>query len=121
MEQEGAVARIKKDRYVLPDTADLFPASSTSTTRDTRSSSTKEAAGSDLFITAENTWTALHGDRVLARVNREGFVDARERRYRGPGAGQRREGRVIRILKRANETVVGTLQQSKQIFLRRRG
>ena len=51
---------------------------------------------------------------MLARVNREGFVDARERRYRGPGAGQRREGRVIRILKRANETIVGTLQKSKQ-------
>ena len=117
LEQEGAVARIKKDRYVLPDTADLFPGVIHFNDKGYAFViNEKKDGGSDLFITAENTWTALHGDRVLARVNREGFIDARERRYRGPGAGQRREGRVIRILKRANETVVGTLQQSKQKF-----
>ena len=117
MEQEGAVARIKKDRYVLPDAADLFPGVIHFNDKGYAFVINEKKDGqSDLFITAENTWTALHGDRVLARVNREGFVDARERRYRGPGAGQRREGRVIRILKRANETVVGTLQKSKQFF-----
>ena len=117
MEQEGAVARIKKDRYVLPDTADLFPGVIHFNDKGYAFVIREETPGqSDLFITAENTWVALHGDRVLARVNREGFVDAKERRYRGPGAGQRREGRVIRILKRASETVVGTLQKSKQFF-----
>ena len=114
LEQEGAVARIKKDRYVKPDAADLFPGVIHFNDKGYAFVISETPGQSDLFITAENTWTALHGDRVLARVNREGFVDARERRYRGPGAGQRREGRVIRILKRANETIVGTLQKSKQ-------
>ena len=116
MEQEGAVARIKKDRYVQPDTADLFPGVIHFNDKGYAFVISETPGQSDLFITAENTWVALHGDRVLARVNREGFVDAKERRYRGPGAGQRREGRVIRILKRASETVVGTLQKSKQFF-----
>ncbi len=116
MEQEGAVARIKKDRYVKPDTADLFPGVIHFNDKGYAFVISETPGQSDLFITAENTWVALHGDRVLARVNREGFVDAKERRYRGPGAGQRREGRVIRILKRASETVVGTLQKSKQFF-----
>jgi ribonuclease R len=116
MEQEGAIARIKKDRYVLPDTADLFPGVIHFNDKGFGFVINETAGQPDLFIAAENTWTALQGDRVLARVMQEGFVDARGRRYRGPGAGQRREGRVIRILQRANETVVGTLQRSKQFF-----
>ena len=116
MEQQGTVARIKKDRYVLPDTADLFPGVVQFNDKGFAFVISETAGQADLFISAENTWTALQGDRVLARVMEEGYVDARGRRYRGPGAGQRREGRVIRILTRANETVVGTLQRSKQFF-----
>ena len=116
MEQEGAVARIKKDRYVRPDAADLFPGVIHFNDKGYAFVISETPGMSDLFITAENTWVALHGDRVLARVNREGYVDAKDRRFRAPAAGQRREGRVIRILKRANETVVGTLQKSKQFY-----
>ena len=116
MEQEGAVARIKKDRYVLPDTADLFPGVIHFNDKG-YAFVINEKNGPDRPVHHRRKHLdALHGDRVLARVNREGFIDARDRRYRGPGAGQRREGRVIRILKRANETVVGTLQKSKQFF-----
>ena len=114
MELEGSVARIKKDRYVQPDAADLFPGVIKFSDKGYAFVVSATSSDPDLFIAAENTWTALHGDKVLARVHRDGFVDARERRYRGPEAGQRREGRVIRILQRANETVVGTLQKSKQ-------
>ena len=114
MEVSGAVARIKKDRYVQPDAADLFPGVIKFNDKGYAFVVSETPGQQDLFIAAENTWVALHGDKVLARVNRDGFVDARDRRYRGPEAGQRREGRVIRILQRANETVVGTLQKSKQ-------
>ncbi len=116
MEQEGAVARIKKDRYVRPDAADLFPGVIHFNDKGYAFVISEKPGQPDLFITAENTWVALHGDRVLARVNREGYVDAKDRRYRAPGAGQRKEGRVIRILKRASETVVGTLQKSRQFY-----
>ncbi len=48
---------------------------------------------SDLFVAATNVRGALHGDRVVARVERRG--------PRGP------EGRVIRVLERANQRLVG--------------
>ncbi len=116
MEQEGAIARIRKERYVLPDTADLFPGVITFNDKGFAFVINETKGQPDLFISAENSATALQGDRVLARVIQEGFIDARGRRYRGPGAGERKEGRVIRILQRANDTVVGTLQRSKQFF-----
>jgi ribonuclease R len=47
----------------------------------------------DLFVAAANIREALHGDRVVARVERHG--------PRGP------EGRIIRVLERANERIVG--------------
>jgi ribonuclease R len=48
----------------------------------------------DIYVAAPNLKEALHGDRVVARI---------ERRH----AADRVEGRIIRILERANGTVVG--------------
>nr|MBA2432954.1 ribonuclease R [Chthoniobacterales bacterium] len=64
----------------------------------------------DLFIAAENTGTAMHGDRVVARISRD------ERPGRGRGGPTRQEGRIIRILERAHDTIVGTLQHSQNFF-----
>jgi ribonuclease R len=50
----------------------------------------------DIYIAAGNLLEAMHGDRVVARVERQ--------TPRGP------EGRVIRILQRSNETVVGRFE-----------
>mgnify|MGYP001797039190 CR=1 FL=1 len=52
----------------------------------------------------------MNGDRVVARIARDGGY-ARPRR---PGKGP--EGRVIRILERAHDTIVGTLQQTRNFF-----
>src|SRR5437016_4840307 len=61
----------------------------------------------DIFIAAENTGTAMHGDRVVARMS----PDEPSGRIKG-----RREGRVIRILERAHDTIVGTLQRSRNFY-----
>lgn len=114
LETSGQIARIRKDRYVIPEAADLFTGVIKFSDKGYAFVVNDDSGAEDLYIAAENTWVALHGDRVVARVMHEGFVDARGRRYRGPGAGTRREGRVIRILQRAHETIVGTLQRSKQ-------
>src|SRR5206468_3423852 len=63
--------------------------------------------GPDVFIAAENIGTAMHGDRVVARISR----DTPDDRIKG-----RREGRVIRILERAHDTIVGTLQRSRNFY-----
>src|SRR5437899_6458551 len=49
----------------------------------------------------------MHGDRWVARISPE----ARYGRTKG-----RREGRVIRILEAAHDTIVGTLQHSRNFY-----
>src|SRR6266508_3826369 len=51
-------------------------------------------AGGDVYISGANLNEAMHGDRVVVRIER-----IKE--------GGRAEGRVIRIIERANESIVG--------------
>ena len=106
MEQEGAIARIRKDRYVLPQEANLC----TGILRVSRGGNARLDCGTEphIFVPAEKTSVAMNGDRVVARL----IFDARQR---GPRQGQP-AAEVIRILERANNTIVGTLQSSKRFF-----
>ncbi|HKP03079.1 MAG TPA: ribonuclease R [Chthoniobacterales bacterium] len=109
MEQAGEIARIRKNRYVLPSEADLVTGT-LSVHQAGYAFLPRETPGEqDLFIAAENTGTAMHGDKVVARITRD------ERFARAKGR-DRAEGRVIRILERAHDTIVGTLEQSKNFF-----
>ncbi|MEP6938068.1 MAG: ribonuclease R [Chthoniobacterales bacterium] len=110
MEQAGEIARIRKNRYVLPAEADLVTGTLHVHQAGYGFLSTGKAGQQDLFISVENTGTAMHGDVVVARITRD------ERYTRAKGGGARPEGRVIRILKRAHDTLVGTLQQSRNFF-----
>jgi ribonuclease R len=107
LERAGEIARIRKDRYVLPAEADLVTGTLSIHQKGFGFLTTETPGQPDIFIPAENTGTAMHGDRVVARINRD--VSPRRARDRH----ERNEGRVIRILERARDTVVGTLQQSR--------
>src|SRR5438876_285105 len=50
----------------------------------------------DIYIAAANLTEAMHGDRVLARVERE--------------TPRGLEGRIVRIVERAHDTVVGRFE-----------
>jgi len=107
LEHAGQIARIRKNRYVLPAEADLV-AGKLSIHQVGYGFLIPEAAGGpDIFIAAENIGTAMHGDRVVARIS----PDTPHDRIKG-----RREGRVIRILERAHDTIVGTLQRSRNFY-----
>jgi ribonuclease R len=108
LEQEGEIARIRKNRYVQPDAADLVTGRLSVHEAGYAFLTNDKPGQADLFIAAENTGTAMHGDCVVARIIR----GAEFSRARTPRA----EGRVIRILTRANETIVGTLQQTRNFF-----
>jgi ribonuclease R len=56
----------------------------------------------DLFIPPDQLGDAMHGDKVIARIERR---DTRGRQ--APGSAARAEGRVVRVLGRAHPTVVG--------------
>src|SRR6266702_1803310 len=58
----------------------------------------------DVFIPRDAVEDAMHGDHVLARIQRTG----------GVAGAQRAEGRIIRILGRAHPTVVGLFRYGPQ-------
>src|SRR5438552_8504191 len=107
LERAGEIARIRRERYVLPAEADLI-AGKLSIHQVGYGFLVPETSGEpDVFIAAENIGNAMHGDRVVVRISR----DAPYGRIKG-----RREGRVIRILERALDTIVGTLQRSRNFY-----
>jgi ribonuclease R len=107
LERAGEIARIRKNRYVLPPAADLITGKLHIHQAGYGFLISEKPGEPDIFIAAENTGTAMHGDRVVARISR----DAPYGRIKG-----RREGRVIRILERAHDTIVGTLQHSRNFY-----
>src|SRR5881397_3728157 len=107
LERAGEIARIRKNRYVLPAEADLVAGKLSIHQAGYGFLSPEKSGETDVFIAAENIGTSMHGDRVVARISR----DEPYSRIKG-----RREGRVIRILERAHDTIVGTLQRSRNFY-----
>src|SRR5216110_427520 len=107
LERSGEIARIRKNRYVLPAEADLVTGTLSIHQAGYGFLITEKPGEADIFVAAENTGTAMHGDRVVARITR----DPAYARTKG-----RREGRVIRILERAHDTIVGTVQLSRNFY-----
>jgi ribonuclease R len=116
LERAGEIARIRKNRYVLPAEADLVTGTLSIHQAGYGFLTTGTPGQPDIFIAAENTGTAMPGDRVVARINRD--VPPKRAKVRAGLAFRRgrSEGRVIRILERARDTVVGTLQQSRNFY-----
>jgi ribonuclease R len=107
LERAGEIARIRKDRYVLPAEADLVIGKLSVHPAGYGFLTSEKSGEPDVFIAAENVGTAMHGDRVVGRISPD------------PPAGRikgRREGRVIRILERAHDTIVGTVQRSRSFY-----
>jgi ribonuclease R len=98
LEVEGAVVRIRKDRYVLPQVAQLVAGRIEFHRNGTAHLIAEKEGQADVFIGGENCGTALHGDQVVVRLE-----DTR---------GPRLEGSVIRIVERKTLRTVGTLQKS---------
>src|ERR1043166_5568077 len=111
LERSGAIARIRKNRYILPAEADLVTGKLSLHQAGYGFLVSEKSGEPDTFVAAENTGTAMHGDREVVRVNRdESYARSLRARHGRP------EGRVIRILERAHDTIVGTLQQSRNFF-----
>ncbi|MBK1856679.1 ribonuclease R [Cerasicoccus arenae] len=120
---EGVIARIKKDRFVLPKDADLVAGDilfrQSGSARVMPDPKPGQAAREPLEIRSEDTGLALHGDKVLVRV------DDSNKRFEGRQRGNRRQdtrfgdqtyARVIRILQRKRETFTGTLKRSRMFW-----
>lgn len=100
LEEEGTVYRVKKQRYALPEKINLV-VGSLSVTRAGDGFVMPDKGGEDLFVPSSRLESAMAGDQVVARV------EARPRN-RNP------EGRIIKVLKRAHPSVVGTFQEARR-------
>src|SRR5246127_2377223 len=107
LERTGEIARIRRNRYVLPAEAELVTGKLSIHQAGYGFLIPETPGEPGIFIAAENIGTAMHGDRVVARMSH----DVPHERIKG-----RREGRVIRILERAHDTIVGTLQRSRNFY-----
>ena len=115
LENGGEIVRIRKNRYVLPSEADLVTGKLSIHQAGYGFLVPEKAGEPDVFIATENTGTAMTGDRVVVRISRD--VPPRRAKVRaGQAFKSRSEGRVIRILERARDTIVGTLQHSRNFY-----
>lgn len=98
---QGKLVSLKGGRFGLPEKMDLV-VGELSVHPDGFGFVTPESGGRDVYLTSANLVEAWHGDRVVVRI--EG------RR------GRRREGRVIRILERRVQEILGLLSQAADIY-----
>lgn len=100
LESEGIIFKTKKDRYGVPERMNLSSGIFQGNERGYGFVITDNGEG-DIFISSDSLNGAMHNDRVIARINKKAV------------GGKRSEGEIIKIVKRANKTVVGTFESSK--------
>jgi ribonuclease R len=101
MEKGGAIRRVKGHRYVVSSTADQVTGT-LSLTRRGDAFLRRDGPGEDVFVPGGFLATGMDGDRVVATIDRR-------------PKGRNPEGRVVQILERARETVVGTFHRIKRV------
>lgn len=104
LERSGQLARIKGDRYIAPQEADLIPGRIRMNRSGKGFLQPDEPGLKEIVIPENATGTALHEDRVLVRR------DVRSKGLR-TGAADAMTGSVVRILERRRMQIVGTLQR----------
>ncbi|WP_269525460.1 ribonuclease R family protein [Coraliomargarita parva] len=116
MLEQGEIAYLKKNRLCIPKDADLI--SGKIIFRQSGSGfilPDSDPNGEGYPVSAEDTGLAFHGDHVLARIIEQPKPRYRHyRRNERPAAPEQKPNlRVIRILKRARSSYVGTLQKGR--------
>ena len=101
LETEGKIFKTKKDRYGIPEKMNLVVGTLQGNERGYGFVIPDDEEIKDIFIPADGLNGAMHNDRVVARVNKKIIGD------------RKAEGEIVRILKRANKTVVGTFESSR--------
>ena len=101
MEKEGIIIKLRNERYGLIDKMNLIAGKLEGNEKGFGFLIPDDKTREDIFIPAEEMNGGLHGDRVIVRIISRGEI------------GKKEEGEVIRILERANETIVGTYESSK--------
>jgi ribonuclease R len=100
LEREGTLYRVKGQRYAVPDKINLRVGRLSVGRSGDAFVSTEDAPGS-VFVPSRALESAMDGDKVVVRVE-------------GKPTGRSPVGRVIKVLERAHETIVGTYHRSRK-------
>ncbi|MGH7477620.1 MAG: ribonuclease R [Longimicrobiales bacterium] len=99
LERDGLLYRVRRQRYAAPDKINLA-VGRIQLIRSGAGFVVRENGEPDVFVPPESLGSAMHGDRVVARI------EGRQR-------GDRPTGRVIRVLERARSTIVGVYHPAR--------
>ena len=101
LEDNGKIVLNRKGRYGLPQKMNLVVGRVQGNAKGFAFLIADDPQQKDVYVNGEDLNGAMHNDRVVLRL------------YKHLGDGQKPEGEVIRILKHANENVVGTYESSR--------
>src|SRR5208282_89525 len=114
MLEKGDIVRVRTDRFVLPQDADLvvgtieFHPNGFAFVRPELSADAgpETEPRPDVYVAGEDTSVALNNDKVVVRLHRD------RSKFKSV---DKPSGQVIRILERASDTIVGTLQKGRHV------
>lgn len=101
LEKAAVVIKTRFDLYGLPDRMNLIVGRFDYSGRGFGFVIPDDHEQADIFIPAAAMATAMHGDKVAARVHRR-------------QAGKSPEGEIVRIVERANQQIVGTFHRQRE-------
>lgn len=101
MEKEGIIIKTRNELYGLVEKMNLVVGTIDGNEKGFGFLIPTDKTKEDIYIPSEDMNGALHGDKVVVRLKAKG------------GDGLKDEGEVIRIIERANETIVGTFEHNK--------
>ena len=111
LELKGEIVRIKKEQYANPKKANLLVGKLDANQRGFGFVvPVKDGISDDIYVDAEGLGSAMHGDIVVVRL------PSTKKKKKGKRKKREREknvGRIIDVLRRENETVVGILKKSR--------
>lgn len=112
--KQNKLSKLKNGDYMLENRVEVIKCTLLGTSKDyafARPISTEKDKDNDIFVSAPNLNDACHGDIVMVEVG----ISGKDRKYRKDlplVASGKREGKVVEILKRGFEVVVGLLSIS---------
>ena len=101
LEESGQLVRTRKNRYGLPERMNLLRGTIEMNRKGFAFLLPEDDQLADVFIAASDLSSAMHKDKVIVRLEKEASKDHRP------------EGKVIRILERAQKQVVGTFEDNR--------
>ncbi|WDV47100.1 ribonuclease R [Clostridiaceae bacterium M8S5] len=101
MEKEGYIIKTREETYAIPSKMNLVVGTIQGNAKGFGFVLPDDKEINDIFITSNNMNGAMHGDRVIVRM------------IRNAQSNRKAEGEIIRIIDRANHTIVGTFEKSK--------